>query len=189
MSRTLVSYYTYLKMANNVRLVNDELVIVFGSYAGEGFHRLNEIAEFLRDHDICAYTVEEYFDAHPKLPRQGSLVDSRYCVDICDAAIFVFFHPETIGVDDPEILVSLDHGPIIELTHLDESDREIPVQFIFDGINRRKIVSSLLANILSGWVVKTFADQSIVKEKNADAVISKMKTSARGFCWSVFLRT
>ncbi len=175
-------------------LALNKLVIIFGSYAGRGYDYLESIAEYLRQCGVEAYTVESYFATFSPCPRRGSLEDSRYCVDVCDAAIFVFFRGETLGIDDTvrdakSILAGLDQGATVELAHLDQSGRQIPIQLIFDSPARCKYMSTLLQNMLHGWVLTTFVDQKIVEGSTPPEVMLAMKRAARGFCFSVLVES
>jgi len=116
------------------------LIMLFGSYRGNGKDTLCSFSKFLQAEKYNACIVEDYDIG---IPHSLGLDASFACVDACDIAIFVFFNGETIGVDAH--LECFDQGPIIEFAYLCLCKKErTDVQFVFETDARGKESSSLL---------------------------------------------
>ena len=158
------------------------LVILFGSYRGNGEEKLHEISSFLRENRIRAYTVSEY--GPTVVPRREGEDNDEYnlrlsfwCTEHCDIAVFIFFRGITIGVKSA--LESLDQGPIFELAHICE--RPIVTKdlfFVFDSQSRRETTSSLFRGI----VKKELYPSVTIEKESPDAVINEIKLETLGYC-------
>jgi len=173
-------------------MLNDPLwplVIIFGSYRGTGREKLTSLSRHLRRKGIRAHICEEYANFH--CPRkEGESQDayntraSFYCTEKCDMAIFVLFRGVTIDVDAD--LESLDQAISSELTHLYDSKRKIPIQFIFDSATRAKFTSSVFRGLLQSPLLQDYVHQKVIEAGTEEEAMKDIKSGALGFCLSEY---
>lgn len=162
------------------------LVMLFGSYRGDGEEKLREISEYLRKNKIRAYIVSEYGPIHCHRKKKETndeynLRVSFWCTEHCDIAVFVFFRGITIGVE--EALESLDQGPMLELAHICERGiHEKDLLFVFDSKSRKDASSSLFRGIVKKSLGKPSFPCVVIEGKSPDEIIKEMKLEILGYC-------
>lgn len=169
------------------------LVVLFGSYRGNGEKVLKEIAKYLRGQHIRAYIVKEMEKQFPRKPNitddQYNYELSMYAVEKCDIAVFLFLRARLLGVEDN--LEAFDQGVVLEfqkfcqrLEHKKENEKSIKkCVLIFDSLTRYRGASSLLRG-LTQRATKYVAQRIIEVKPNASLseILSEMKEEIYGYC-------
>ena len=158
------------------------LVILYGSYRGDGKKTLQDFASFLCNRGINAYIVDDYDCG---IPHEPGLDASLACVEACDLAVFVFFTGETINVD--QHLECFDQGPMIEFAYLCLCKKEkTAVQVVFETEDRGSFSSSLLGQLVRKSPVlakeKYPIDYPEIDGKTKEERLAAMKDEIRAFC-------
>lgn len=146
------------------------LIIICGCYVRQGKQILENLATFLQEHGVNAYTVSQIFPLPEDAPPEERRRSSCEAFKRADAVLFVVLSNSTLGVG---LNADITGGWAFEagvLYAMDKQGRRIRRAFLYDGEEMLRRVSKMVRGLGSGWGYEAYTEQGDYEQLRALAL-------------------